>query len=291
MAADTAQLDKITALPCWLGTPKIMPLQGGITNHNFTVSDLRRTYVVRLGADIQAHGIMRFNELAASQAAEKAGISPRVVYHEHGILVLDFIEGRTLSAADMRANPMPALDLIASAHREMAVHLQGPLLTFWPFHVVHNYLTALQKMDSKRCANFGALWPRIGHLRSIVGQIELTYCHNDLLAANFIDDGKRLWLIDWDYAGFNSPLFDLANFATNSELDEAGERAILARYFGRAPDALLLQQFNAMRCMSLLREALWSMMSEITSTIEFDYETYTDAYLQRFDAAWTRVAG
>ncbi len=291
MAADTAQLAKITALPCWLGPPKIAPLQGGITNHNFTVSDLRGTYVVRLGADIQAHGIMRFNELSASQAAEKAGVSPRVVCHEHGVLVLDFIEGRTLSAADVRANPMPALDLIATAHREMAVHLQGPLLTFWPFHVVHNYLTELQKLHSKRCANFGALWPKIGRLRSIVGQIELTYCHNDLLAANFIDDGKRLWLIDWDYAGFNSPLFDLANFATNSELDEVAERAILARYFGRAPNAPLLRQFNAMRCMSLLREALWSMMSEITSTIVFDYETYTDAYLRRFDAAWARVEG
>ena len=291
MAADSAQFAKMTALPCWLGTPKITPLHGGITNHNFTVSDLRGTYVVRLGADIKAHGIMRFNELAASQAAEKASVSPRVVYHEHGVLVLDFIEGRTLSAADIRANPFAAMDLIATAHREMAVHLQGPLLTFWPFHVVQNYLTELQKLDSKKCANFGALWPKIGHLRSIVGQISLVFCHNDLLAANFIDDGKRLWLIDWDYAGFNSPLFDLANFATNSELDEVAERAILARYFGRAPDASLLRQFNAMRCISLLREALWSMMSEITSTIEFDYETYTDAYLRRFDAAWTRVAG
>ena len=289
MAADSAQFAKMTALPCWLGTPKITPLHGGITNHNFTVSDLRGTYVVRLGADIKAHGIMRFNELAASQAAEKASVSPRVVYHEHGVLVLDFIEGRTLSAADIRANPFAAMDLIATAHREMAVHLQGPLLTFWPFHVVQNYLTELQKLDSKKCANFGALWPKIGHLRSIVGQISLVFCHNDLLAANFIDDGKRLWLIDWDYAGFNSPLFDLANFSTNSELNQAAERAVLARYFGRAPDALLLRQFNAMRCMSLLREALWSMVSEITSTIDFDYESYTDAYLQRFEAAWARV--
>ena len=289
MAAETGQFAKIAALPCWLGMPKIAPLTGGITNHNFTVSDSRGKFVVRLGDDIPAHGILRFNELAASQAAEKAGVSPRVIYHEHGVLVLDFIEGRTLTAADMRADSLPAIELLARAHRDMAAYLQGPLLTFWPFQVVQNYLKTLESLNGKRYANFGALWPKIGHLRSIVGQISLVFCHNDLLAANFIDDGKRLWLIDWDYAGFNSPVFDLANFATNSELDETAEREILARYFGRAPDAQLWQQFNAMRCMSLLREALWGMVSEITSTIDFDYAAYAEDYLRRFEKARERV--
>ncbi len=84
------------------------PLAGGITNQNFTVEDHGRRYVVRVGSDILVHGVVRANELAASQAAHLAGLSPRVVHAEPGILVLDFIEGRTFTPEDVR-NPAQTL--------------------------------------------------------------------------------------------------------------------------------------------------------------------------------------
>ena len=128
-------------------------------------------------------------------------------------------------------------------------------------------------------------------LERAVGPIDLVFGHNDLLAANFLDDGKRLWLIDWDYAGWNTPLFDLGGLSSNNGFDTAENDAMLADYFESPPTDALRRKFHAMLCASLLREAMWSMVSEHHSTIDFDYVAYTDENLRRFDAAWTRLPG
>jgi thiamine kinase-like enzyme len=108
--------------------------------------------------------------------------------------------------------------------------------------------------------------------------------HNDLLAANILDDGTRLWLIDWEYGGVNTPLFDLAGLAGNNGLSEAQERAMLEQYFESPPDRHW-RPYQAMKCVSLLREVLWSMTSEIHSELDFDYAAYTADYMGRLDAA------
>ena len=117
----------------------------------------------------------------------------------------------------------------------------------------------------------------------------MVYGHNDLLPANFIDDGKRLWLIDWDYAGFNSPLFDLGNLCSNNEVAPEDEDWLLEAYFERPLDGDLKRRYGAMKCASLLRETLWSMVSEIHSTLDFDYAAYTRDYLARFDRAFAEL--
>ncbi|HER27696.1 MAG TPA: choline kinase, partial [Rhodospirillales bacterium] len=110
---------------------------------------------------------------------------------------------------------------------------------------------------------------------------------NDLLAANFIHDGDRLWLIDWDYAGYNSPLFDLGGLASNNEFSADQEHQLLQAYFGSPADADLMRRYAAMKCGSLLREALWSLVSEIHSKIDFDYVAYSDQNLARFRRAYS----
>jgi thiamine kinase-like enzyme len=125
-------------------------------------------------------------------------------------------------------------------------------------------------------------------LELAVGRGSLVFGHNDLLAANFIDDGDRIWLIDWDYAGFNSPLFDLGGLASNNELSAPNEEALLERYFEEAPGDELRYRYAAMKCASLLREAMWSMVSEHYSSVDFDFVAYTDTNLRRFEAARAR---
>ena len=124
----------------------------------------------------------------------------------------------------------------------------------------------------------------------LLGQVDVVFCHNDLLAANFIDDGSRLWLVDWDYAGFNSPLFDLANLASHAGLDAEQEAWVLSTYFGRTPDVELLRSYRAMKCASLLREAMWSMVSEIHSQVDFDFAKYTADNLARYEKAYAGFA-
>ncbi len=276
---------KVAALSCWKSPVEPEVLGGGITNRNFTVQDGAEKFVVRVGGDIPRHQIMRFNERAASQAAHAAGISPEVVHAEEGILVLRFIEGKTLSDADVREDAVLAriLPLIQRCHREMPKHVRGPALIFWVFHVLRDYAQSLREGNSRHMPRLAGLMDTARDLEQAVGPVEIVFGHNDLLAANFMDDGTRLWLIDWDYAGFNSPLFDLANLATNNGLNAHQEDWLLATYYGRAPDAALRRRYGAMKCASLLRETLWSMVSEIHSTIDFDYASYTATNLDRFE--------
>ncbi|HUI16715.1 MAG TPA: choline/ethanolamine kinase family protein [Alphaproteobacteria bacterium] len=269
----------------WSGPLEIEPLKGGITNRNFLVRQRGERYVVRIGGDIPIHGVMRFNELAAAEAAFQAGISPEILHHEPGAIVMRFVEGRTLTAAELRAPAMLAriVPLLQRVHTEMPKYLRGPVLAFWVFHVLRDYAHTLSAAGSAHAARLPRLMEIAARLEQAVGAIELVFAHNDLLAANFIDAGKRLWLVDWDYAGFNSALFDLANLASNADLAPADELRMLEAYYGRPADATRRRRFQAMKCASLLREAMWSMVSEICSAIDFDYAAYTAENLARFE--------
>jgi thiamine kinase-like enzyme len=285
-----AAVARITALPLWRGLVDPEPLPGGITNTNFTVLDGGRRYVVRVGDDIPVHGILRFNELAATRAAEAAGISPRVMHAEPGILVLDFVEGRTLGPDDIRERAMQKriVPLLRRVHRELPRHLRGPALAFWVFHVLRDYAHTLAEAGHRLAPNLPVWLGVAERLERAVGPVDLVFGHNDLLAANFIDDGQRLWLVDWDYAGFNSPLFDLGGLASNSELPEADREWLLEAYFERPVGDALRLQSHAMLTASLLREAMWSMVSEVHSRLDFDFVAYTTDNLARFERALAR---
>jgi thiamine kinase-like enzyme len=293
MAADNTDnevLRMIDQLPCWAGTTEIVPLAGGITNRNYRVTDGNgKQFVVRLGRDIPEHGVMRFNELAAAKAAYAAGLSPEVVYAGEGVLVSRFIRGVTFTPELVREprNLPRIVDLVKLCHREVPRHFQGPALVFWVFQVVRSYLGLLDANHSNPYdIGLDTLAEKCARLEQALGPVPIVFGHNDLLAANVMDDGTRLWLIDWDYAGFNSPLFDLANLASNNELTPAMESAVLERYFGPAEARAQRRGFLVMKCASLLRETLWGAVSRVTSTIDFDYAAYARDYLVRFDRMW-----
>jgi thiamine kinase-like enzyme len=279
---------RIRALAFWRGPVDPQPLAGGITNRNFRVEDAGRTFVVRLGEDIPLHNIMRFNERAASQAAEEAGVSPALRHFEPGLIIIDHVDGRTFSEADVRAELPRVAELVKTAHREVTKRLRGPALAFWTFHILRNYVAALEEGGHRLASDLPRLAKVAERIESVVGPTEIVFGHNDLLPGNFIDDGEKLWLIDWDYGGFNSPLFDLANLASNNGLDDAGRDTLLEIYFGRAPDDALRVKLQAMAVASLLREALWSMVSELRSSLDFDYVGYTAENLARFEQALAR---
>ena len=287
----TTPTQRAARLACWKGDVAPEPLGGGITNVNFTVEDAGERYVVRIGEDIPVHGVYRVNELAAARAAHTAGISPEIVHAEPGALVMRWVDGRTLDPADVRdpARFERVLDTVGRCHRDIPSKFRGATPIFWVFQVVRDYARTLDEDGSRMAGRLDDLLGRAAHLESVVGPVEIVFGHNDLLAANFIDDGDRIWLIDWEYAGFNSPLFDLGGLASNNELDAAQERWMMERYFGASPGESLLASYAAMKCASLLREAMWSMVSELHSGIDFDYAAYTGENLGRFERAWEEV--
>jgi thiamine kinase-like enzyme len=284
----TSVRDKVAKLDFWSSDVDPVPLDGGITNTNFTVDDRGERYVVRVGDDIPVHGVMRFNEIAAARAAHAAGISPEIVYSADGVFIMRFIEGQTFTEQDVRKpqNLEHIITLIQTCHNEIPKYFQGPALVFWPFHVCRNYIQTARDGNSRMIDALPRFLEYNSELENSVGEIKMVFGHNDLLAANFIDDGQRLWLLDWDYAGYNSGLFDLANLSSNNALSPEQEDGLLETYYQKPVTDRLRRRLAAMKCVSLLRETLWSIVSEIHSTLDFDYVSYTGKNLIRLESAF-----
>ena len=259
---------------------RVEVLGGGITNHNLKVELDGELFVLRVaGKDTGLLGIDRAVELAATQAAAAAGIGPEVVafVEPEGWLVTRFVEG-VIPPLERIAEP-DLLERVASALR--AFH-DGPPIpgAFDSFRVVEAYReTAL--------ARGGRVPSDYDWAHDIAGRIEARRaadppvpCHNDLLNANFLDDGERLRIVDWEYAGMGDRFFDLANFSINHELDEAASATLLGAYFGgvRDQDA---QTLVLMRFMSDFREAMWGVVQSAVSELDFDFVAYASEHFER----------
>jgi thiamine kinase-like enzyme len=278
-------VDRIRALPLWAGPVTVKPLSGGLSNANFVADDGARRLMIRIGDDIPVHHVFRDREVAVSRAAHAAGISPEVIHAEPGLTAFAFIAGRTFEAGDVRDNRERVLDLVRRCHRSLADHLSGPAPFFWVFHVIRDYAARL-RADGDRLDDLPGWLDLSRRLEAMQVPLPMVVGHHDLLPANIIDDGDRLWLVDWEYGGYGSPMFDLANVAGNAGFERAEELALLESYFGAPPPGALVTAFDAMKAASLLREAMWSMVSERhLDAPGADYPAYTAANLERLDAA------
>lgn len=286
---DQQAYDRIRALDLWRGRIEIAPLSGGVTNRTYLVRDGGRRLVARVGGDVKLHGVVRHNEQAASVAAAAGGVSPAVRHAGPGLLVIDWIEGRSLTREEARADRDRCVALVRRAHREVGRRLRAPGLPFDVFGVIGAYLRVLARRRCRHGPALPGLAAAAEALRATMGPMVPVFSHNDLLACNIIDDGNRLWLIDWDYAGFASPLFDLGGLSANNGFDDEDDAAMLRGYFGGPPDAALRRRLAAGACAARLREALWSLVSEGAED-GYDYAGYADASLAGFRAAYRTLA-
>ncbi|HYC65930.1 MAG TPA: choline/ethanolamine kinase family protein [Reyranellaceae bacterium] len=251
-------------------------MSGGLSNLSFVADDAGARYVVRCGGDIPVHHVFRERERAAAIAAFEAGLSPQVVHAGPGFLVLRFIEARTYGEEDVRANIPRVAALLHSVHRDVAPRLRGPANAFWVFHVIRDYSRLIGD------ASHVAIADRLERLQM---PLPVVFAHHDMLPANLLDDGSRLWLIDWEYGGFGTAMFDLANTASNASFGPAEDEALLAAYFGQVTDAHR-RSFDAMKAASTLREALWALVSDVhLKKPDIDYQSHAREYLSRTDAA------
>jgi thiamine kinase-like enzyme len=277
---------RVRALACWRGEIEVEPLHGGLSNACFRVRDAEGVWVARIGRDFPFHHVFREREAAASRSAHAAGFSPQVRHSGGGALVSAYVQGRTLDAEAVRADLDRVAELVAAVHAEMPKRVRGPAATFWVFHVVRDYFETLRAGGHAFAAEERRLGALVDELEAAQVPTRVVFGHHDLLPANLIDDGARLWLIDWEYGGFGTPLFDLANLADNAQCSANQERRLLDIYFGRAPDRDLSRAFAAMKVASALRETLWAFVSELhLAAPDADYAAYGRSCLARFEAA------
>ena len=278
------------------------PLSGGITNRNFRARFAGRDYVIRLpGKDTSLLEIDRGAEQIANERAARIGIAPPVaaMLDDPQAIITVFVEGETMESEDLR-EPQALTDVARSLR---SIHELGePLPTnFDSFRIVETYADTATGRGAELP---GAYWPALERARQI--EVALTGpehdpvpCHNDLLAANFIRGPQQVWIVDWEYAGMGDRYFDLANFAVNNELGDAGELALLSDYFAEEPGAARLATLRLMKFMSDFREAMWGVVQTVVSELDFDFTGYASKHFERmletaahpdFDV-WLREAG
>jgi thiamine kinase-like enzyme len=279
-------MEKIKSLNIWKNDLTINPLEGGITNLNFLVNHGDQKLVVRLGQDIPEHLVFRSNEINVSKAAYEIGVSPKLIHSELGVLVLEFIESETLDPKGVQKNLKRIMPVIKKIHNEIPNFLSGQPAMFWVFHVIKYYANYLRSNQSSHLDKIDDLLNKASKLEKLSSPREIVFGHNDFLAANFLDDGSKIWVVDWEYGGFNDPLFDIGGLASNNDFNQDLEQEALEMYYEKPLTNDVLSKYNSMKTASLLRETMWSMVSEITSKLDFDYGEYTQDNLSKFNEAF-----
>ncbi len=259
-------------------------LSGGITNRNFlvTIADRSERYVIRLaGNDTHLLGISREVEHAATVAAAGVGVGPEVVafIRPEGYLVTRFIEGGPVS--DEAVHQPDTLIRVADSLRR--IHGGPPIPgLFMPLRIVEAYRALAQARGVRIPPQYeqATMIGRRIERAFLVDPVEIRPCHNDLLNANFIDDGARIRIVDWEYAGMGDPFFDLGNFSINHELTADEDAFLLSSYEGSIR-VDRLARLTLMRVVSDFREAMWGVLQQGISTLDIDFVAYAGEHFDR----------
>ena len=279
----------LKSLKIWKNDILIEPVDGGLTNQNFLVRDGEKKYFARIGKDIEEHLIFRTNEISASKAASLAGIAPKLIFAGEGIIVFEYIKSITFNSELVIQKIDKIIKLIKNIHDEIPNFISGDPPLFWVFHVVKNYVNFLKNNNSAYLNLLNELVDKSSQLNKLASPYDIVFCHNDFLPANFIENKSKIWVVDWEYAGFNTPLFDLGGLASNNNFTYEQEVYLLENYNEKKVDDEYLAKYFAIKCASLLRETMWSMVSEITSKIDFDYKEYTNENLSKFNDEFNKL--
>ena len=265
--------EAIEELPAWKGKPKkISPLSGGLTNTNYMVEVDDTPYFVRLpGESTELLAVNRENEYFNTKAAAETGVGPRVIDYlpEYNIMVLEFIQGETMSNEKLQAPGMP--QRIAESLRKLHA---GPrfLTDFNMFRLTEYYLDICEQQAVKIPHGYPQRLPTVKRIEDAMARqpIEAVPCNNDLLAENYIDDGKILRLIDYEYSGNNDPTFELGNTCQELAYTEDQIQQLCAAYFGELRQAMLARMKLNM-IMSDVGWGLWAAIQAKISSIDFDF--------------------
>ena len=273
----------IAAIPAWRGrSVQAEPVHGGLTNRAFCVRvDGTPHFVSIPGARSELLSIPRAVEIANTRAAAETGIAPRVLHQipEVGVLVTEFLRGRTLSKTDMHAAGMP--QRLAQAVRQL--HTARPFANeFDLFRLMHAYAEVLTDDGLAFPPGFEGLRPRLMEMEAAANAHRLppAPCSNDLVPENLIDDDGRLWIVDYGYSGNNDPCSELGNACCEADYGPAEMEALCAAYFGVA-EPRLLARMHLYAVMSDVAWSLWSVIQEHISDLSVDFHAYGSQRWQR----------
>ena len=282
--------DVVERVPGWAGREiRLEPIAAGLTNQNFRLEVDGSPFFVRLpGSSTALLAVDRANELFNTRAAAEAGVGPKVIHHdpESGALVLEWIDGRTMSIPAFAEPGTPAR--IAEALRRLHA---GPRFRddFNMFRLTEYYLSVVDQRSIRIPDGYRDELSKVALIEAALAAHRLATvpCHNDLLAENYLDDGQRLWIVDYEYSGNNDPTFELGNTAQELGFDAARQEELCAAYFGEATPALLARMRLQM-IMSDVGWTLWAAIQAAISSIDYDFWGWAEERWGRASTAFGR---
>lgn len=277
-----AEIDAVLdAVPVTAVRPRtVVRLAGGLTNVNVKVTNAGGSMVARIATtDSALLAIDRVAEHANSLAAAASGAAPGVLGYSAtaGVLVVGWVEGRTFAADDLRSGDH--LARVAEACRRLH---SGPRFVndFDMFEVQRGYLRVVTEHGFRLPQRYLDFMPRFELMRQVLaeGAAPTVPCNNDLLAENFIDDGERLWLIDYEYSGNNDPCFELGNIWSESGLSAEQLEELVGCYYGR-PSPSKVARARLLGLASKYGWTLWAAIQDAASSLDFDFWSWgTEKY-------------
>jgi len=257
----------------WKGRDiSIQPLSGGLTNTNFKVVVDDVPYFVRVpGESTELLAIDRKNEYHNTKAAGEAGVAPRILHHlpEYDVMVIEFLNGKTMSKDLLNEKGMP-MQMAQSIKR---LHAAPRFYSdFNMFRLTEYYLHLCRERDIKIPDGYNERMETVNRIEQAMNAKPLATvpCNNDLLAENYINDGKQLWLIDYEYSGNNDPTFELGNTCQEMQFTDEQITEVCVAYFGEA-QANMIARMKLNMIMSDVGWGLWAAIQANISTIDFDF--------------------
>jgi thiamine kinase-like enzyme len=267
---------------------EVEPIAAGLTNQNYRIRVEGKPYFLRVpGGSTDLLAVDRANELHNTRAAAKAGVGPKVVYHNRktGAFILEWLPGRTMSNAAFQEPGMPTR--IAEALRKLHA---GPRFRddFNMFRLAEFYLRVVDERSIRIPDGYRHELPKVALIEAALAARPLPTvpCHNDLLAENYIDDGTRLWIVDYEYSGNNDPTFELGNTAQELGFETERQEELCAAYFGEATPALIARMRLQM-IMSDVGWTLWAAIQAAISSIDYDFWGWAEERWARASTAFT----
>jgi len=268
---------------------RVTPIAAGLTNQNYRLDLGDRTFSFRRpGPATELLAVDRDNELYNTRAAARAGVGPKVLQHDArtGGILLEWLPGRTMSNEAFQAPGMPAR--IAEVLRRLHA---GPRFRddFDMFRLSEHYLRVVDARSIRIPDGYREELPKVALIEAALAAHPLPTvpCHNDLLAENYLDDGRRLWIVDYEYSGNNDPTFELGNTAQELGFDDVRQEELCAAYFGEATPALLARMRLQM-IMSDVGWTLWAAIQAAISSIDYDFWGWAEERWGRASAALER---
>ncbi|MDT5151329.1 MAG: hypothetical protein QOI01_3062, partial [Mycobacterium sp.] len=286
-----AQLDALLdRLPVLAGRQRrLEDLPGGLTNRNVKITTSDAVYVARC-SDTSSNllGIDRDNEYFNSRAAERAGVGAPVIDYrpDLGVLLIGYLEGTTLTSDDF-SRP----GVVAKVARGCRTLHGGPRFRndFDMFVLQPAYLKILQDNGFRLPPDYLEYADHFESIRAALAEENpvTVPCHNDLLAANFVEDGDRVWLIDYEYSGNNDPCFELGNIWRDNRLTTEQLEELVTNYFGR-PIRSRLARARLQGTVSQYGWTLWGCIQNGSSALEFDFWAWA---MERYENAVEEFKG